>query len=269
MQPTTAFAHPSARAGVAARDPDNGQPSPAPEPVVLDRVRRRYGRGGRQVQALSDVTVRFAGGTVTAVVGASGSGKSTLLQCAAGLDKPTSETVRTGGTDLSGLSRRKLSVLRRQVGFVFQSLNLVLTLTTAENIALPLRLDGRRVRKDAVARLGAAVGISAQLGRLPHTLSGGQQQRAAIARDLITSPDVIFADEPTAALDVVSAEGILGLRRQAASDPRRAVVIVTHDPFAASQADRVLVLDGGRIVTDLAAPDAATIGDILRRQGAR
>jgi putative ABC transport system ATP-binding protein len=177
-----------------------------------------------------------------------------------------------GGTDLSGFSRRKLSVLRRrQVGFVFQSLNLVLTLTTAENIALPLRLDGRRVRKDAVARLGAAVGISAQLGRLPHTLSGGQQQRAAIARALITSPDVIFifADEPTAALDVVSAEGILGLLRQAASDPRRAVVIVTHDPFVASQADRVLVLDGGRIVTDLAAPDAATIGDILRRQGAR
>jgi putative ABC transport system ATP-binding protein len=270
MQPTTAFPHPSVAAGVAARDPDNGQPSPAPEPVVLDRVCRRYGRGGRQVQALSDVTVRFAGGTVTAVVGASGSGKSTLLQCAAGLDKPTSGTVRIGGTDLSGLSRRKLSVLRRrQVGFVFQSLNLVLTLTTAENIALPLRLDGRRVRKDAVARLGAAVGISAQLGRLPHTLSGGQQQRAAIARALITSPDVIFADEPTAALDVVSAEGILGLLRQAASDPRRAVVIVTHDPFVASQADRVLVLDGGRIVTDLAAPDAATIGDILRRQGAR
>jgi putative ABC transport system ATP-binding protein len=203
--------HPSARAGVAARDPDNGQPSPAPEPVVLDRVCRRYGRGGRQVQALSNVTVRFAGGTVTAVVGASGSGKSTLLQCAAGLDKPTSGTVRIGGADLSGLSRRKLSVLRRrQVGFVFQSLNLVLTLTTAENIALPLRLDGRRVRKDAVARLGAAVGISAQLGRLPHTLSGGQQQRAAIRRALITSPDVIFADKPTAALDVVSAVGILG-----------------------------------------------------------
>ena len=270
MQPTTAFAHPSARAGVAARDPDNGQPSPAPEPVVLDRVCRRYGRGGRQLQALSDVTVRFAGGTVTAVVGASGSGKSTLLQCAAGLDKPTSGTVRIGGTDLSGLSRRKLSVLRRrQVGFVFQSLNLVLTLTTAENIALPLRLDGRRVRKDAVARLGAAVGISAQLGRLPHTLSGGQQQRAAIARALITSPDVIFADEPTAALDVVWAEGILGLLRQATSDPRRAVVIVTHDPFVASHADRVLILDGGRIVTDLAAPDAATIGDILRRPGAR
>jgi putative ABC transport system ATP-binding protein len=270
MRATTDPTYASDRAARAVPDPARRPPSPAPEPVVLERVSRRYGRGRRRVLALSDVTVSFASDTLTAVAGASGSGKSTLLQCAAGLDTPSSGTVRIGGTDLSGLSRRKLSVLRRrQVGFVFQSLNLVLTLTTAENIALPLRLDGRRVRKDAVARLGAAVGISAQLGRLPHTLSGGQQQRAAIARALITSPDVIFADEPTAALDVVSAEGILGLLREAASDPRRAVVIVTHDPFVASQADRVLVLDGGRIVTDLAAPDAATIGDILRRQGAR
>jgi putative ABC transport system ATP-binding protein len=158
---------------------------------------------------------------------------------------------------------------RRQVGFVFQSLNLVPTLTTAENIALPLRLDGRPVRRDAVRRLGESVGIGPQLGRLPHTLSGGQQQRAAIARALITSPDVIFADEPTAALDVVAAEGVLALLRQAAGHPRRAVVIVTHDPFVASQADRVLVLDSGRIVTELFAPDAATVGAILRRPGAQ
>jgi ABC transporter len=131
------------------------------------------------------VTVRFAGGTVTAVVRASGSGKSTLLQCAAGLDKPTSEPSGSAGLTCP-VSAAVLR--RRQVGFVFQSLNLVLTLTTAENIALPLRLDGRRVRKDAAARLGAAAGISAQLGRLPHTLSGGHQQRAAIAQALITSP---------------------------------------------------------------------------------
>ena len=269
MPATTNVHAAGSRNGRAARAPDHDQPLPAPEPVVLDCVSRCYGRGARRVQALSDITVSFAGGTLTAVVGASGSGKSTLLQCAAGLDKPTSGTVLIGGTDLSGLSRRRLSVLRRrQVGFVFQSLNLVPTLTTAENIALPLRLDGRRVRKDTVARLGAAVGIGPQLGRLPHTLSGGQQQRAAIARALITSPDVIFADEPTAALDVVSAAGILGLLRQAAGDPRRAVVIVTHDPFVASQADRVLVLSGGRIVTELTAPDAATVGGILRRQGA-
>lgn len=269
MRATTDFPQASDRAGLAARDPDIREPSPDPEPVVLDRVSRCYGRGRRRVQALSDVTVSFAGGTLTAVVGASGSGKSTLLQCAAGLDTPSSGTVRVGGTDLSGLSRRKLSVLRRrQVGFVFQSLNLVPTLTTAENIALPLRLDGRPVRRDVLNRIGEAVGIGPQLGRLPHTLSGGQQQRAAIARALITSPDVIFADEPTAALDMVTAEGVLRLLRQAASDPRRAVVIVTHDPFVASQADRVLVLDGGRIVAELVAPDAATVGDILRRQGA-
>jgi putative ABC transport system ATP-binding protein len=267
MRSTTDFPHasnqvmPAAGAGggppFASADPD--------DPVMLEGVSRRYGSRRHGVQALCDVTMSFAGGTLTAVVGASGSGKSTLLQCAAGLDAPTSGTVRIGGTDLSGLSRRRLSVLRRrQVGFVFQSLNLVPTLTTAENIALPLRLDGRRVRKDVVAQLAEQVGIGPQLGRLPHTLSGGQQQRAAIARALITSPDVIFADEPTAALDVATADGVLGLLRQAASDPRRAVVIVTHDPVAASQADRVLVLDGGRIVSELAAPDAATVAAILR-----
>ncbi len=270
MQARTDLPQASKQAEFAADGTGLGQPFPAPDPVALQGVSRRYGSRRHGVQALSDVTVSFASGTLTAVVGASGSGKSTLLQCAAGLDTPTSGTVRIGGTELSGLSRRKLSVLRRrQVGFVFQSLNLVPTLTAAENIALPLRLDGRPVRKDVVARLGAAVGIGAQLGRLPHTLSGGQQQRAAIARALITSPDVIFADEPTAALDVVTAAGILSLLRQAASDPGRAVVIVTHDPAVASQADRVLVLDGGRIVTELAAPDAATVGAILRRQGAR
>ena len=216
------------------------------------------------------MTVSFPGGTLTAVVGASGSGKSTLLQCAAGLDTPTSGTVRIAGTDLSGLSRRRLSVLRRRrVGFVFQALNLVPTLTVAENIALPLRLDGRPVRKDVVTRLGEAVGIGAQLGRLPHTLSGGQQQRAAIARALITSPDVIFADEPTAALDLVTADGILGLLREAASDPRRAVVIVTHDPVVASRADRVLMLDAGQIVTEMTAPDAAAVAAVLQRQGPR
>src|SRR3984885_7195938 len=194
--------------------------------VELRSVGKHFGRRRHGTDALVDVTATFVAGTMTSVVGPSGSGKSTLLQCAAGLDRPTSGSVRLGGTDLAGLSRRRLSVLRRRrVGFVFQSLNLVPTLTTAENIALPLRLDGRPARRDAVNRLGDVVGIGPQLARLPHTLSGGQQQRAAIARALITSPDVIFADEPTAALDVISAEGVLGLLRQAASDPRRAVVI--------------------------------------------
>jgi putative ABC transport system ATP-binding protein len=269
MQATTGFPHASNQAGPAGRD-DRGRPVPAPDPVVLDSVSKRYGRRRHAVQALSDVTVSFPGGTLTAVVGASGSGKSTLLQCAAGLDTPTSGTVRIAGTDLSGLSRRRLSVLRRRrVGFVFQALNLVPTLTVAENIALPLRLDGRPARKDVVTRLGEAVGIGAQLGRLPHTLSGGQQQRAAIARALITSPDVIFADEPTAALDLVTADGILGLLREAANDPRRAVVIVTHDPVAASRADRVLMLDAGQIVTEMTAPDAAAVAAVLQRQGPR
>jgi putative ABC transport system ATP-binding protein len=267
MQATTGFSRASNQP-LPAASTGRGQPfasaDPA-DPVILAGVTRRYGGRRHGVQALTDVTVSFAGGTLTAVVGASGSGKSTLLQCAAGLDAPTSGTVRIGGTDLSGLSRRRLSILRRrQVGFVFQSLNLVPTLTAAENIALPLRLDGRRVRKEVVARLAEQVGISPQLGRLPHTLSGGQQQRAAIARALITSPDVIFADEPTAALDLATADGVLRLLRQAASDPRRAVVIVTHDPVAASRADRVLVLDSGRIVSELVSPDAATVAAVLR-----
>jgi putative ABC transport system ATP-binding protein len=269
MPATADFLHASNQIALAD-GPGQALPSRAAEPVVLDGVSKRYGSRRRGVLALSEVSVTFRGGTLTAVVGVSGSGKSTLLQCAAGLDSPTSGTVQIGGTDLSGLNRRKLSVLRRRrVGFVFQSLNLVPTLTVAENIALPLRLDGRRVRKDAIAGLGATVGIGPQLSRLPHTLSGGQQQRAAIARALIASPDVIFADEPTAALDVVTADGILRLLREAASDPRRAVVMVTHDPVAASWADRVLVLEAGRIVTELAAPDAATVGAILHRQGTR
>jgi putative ABC transport system ATP-binding protein len=264
MRSTTEF--PRATSRRAVTDPA----APVPDPVELEAVSKRYGRGRLAVPALSEVTASFAGGTLTAVVGASGSGKSTLLQCAAGLDSPTSGIVRIGGAELSGLSRRQLSVLRRrQIGFVFQSFNLVPTLTTAENIALPLRLDGRRVPRDAVSRLGQAVGIGPQLGRLPHTLSGGQQQRAAIARALITSPAVIFADEPTAALDVTAAAGVLDLLREAADDPRRAVVIVTHDPVVASRADRVLVLDSGRIVTELVAPDAGAVLAILQRQGGR
>jgi len=237
--------------------------------VVLESVSKRYGRR-HGVDALRDVSARFGRGSLTAVMGVTGSGKSTLLQCAAGLDAPTGGTVRLAGTDLKTLSRRKLSVLRRRrVGFVFQSLNLVPTLTVAENIALPLRLDGRRVPRDQVRQLAERVGIGALLGRLPHTLSGGQQQRTAIARALITSPEVIFADEPTAALDLVTAERVLGLLRQAVDELGQTVVVVTHDPAVAGHADRVLVLDGGRLVDELAGPDPATVDRLLRSLGGR
>jgi putative ABC transport system ATP-binding protein len=217
--------------------------------VELRDVTRRFGRRREAVTALEGVSATFGRGTLSAVMGASGSGKSTLLQCAAGLDRPTSGTVLLGGVDLSRLSRRRLSVLRRQrVGFVFQALNLVPTLTVAENIALPLRLDRRRVDKQWVRELADMVGIGPQLRRLPDTLSGGQQQRVAIARALITGPDVVFADEPTAALDPATAATVLGLLRGAVDDMGQTVVVVTHSPEVAAWADRVLHLDRGVVV---------------------
>jgi putative ABC transport system ATP-binding protein len=228
--------------------------------VELRSVGKHFGRRRHGTDALSEVSATFAAGTITSVVGPSGSGKSTLLQCAAGLDRPTSGVVSLGGTDLSGLSRRRLSILRRRrVGFVFQSLNLVPTLTVAENIALPLRLDHRRVDKDAVRRLADRVGITRQLRRLPHTLSGGQQQRVAIARALITDPEVIFADEPTAALDPHNSDIVLHLLRQAAEELGRTVIVVTHEPRVASQTDRALVLGGGRLLDTIDAPSQADL----------
>ena len=223
--------------------------APQEAAVELLEVTRRYGRGRAAVSALDRVSASFGRGTLTAVMGASGSGKSTLLQCAAGLDRPTSGTVLLGGLDISRLSRRRLSVLRRQrVGFVFQALNLVPTLSVAENIALPLRLERRRVDKQRVGELADLVGIRPQLRRLPDTLSGGQQQRVAIARALVTAPEVVFADEPTAALDPDTAATVLGLLRRAVDELGQTVVVVTHSPDVAAWADRVLHLDRGRVV---------------------
>jgi putative ABC transport system ATP-binding protein len=228
--------------------------------VELRSLGKHFGRRRHGNDALVDVTATFAAGTITAVVGPSGSGKSTLLQCAAGLDRPTSGAVSLGRTDLGGLSRRRLAVLRRRrVGFVFQSLNLVPTLSVAENIALPLRLDRRHVDRNTVRRLADRVGIAAELRRLPSRLSGGQQQRVAIARALITDPEVIFADEPTAALDPYNSDVVIELLRQAAKEFGRTVVVVTHEPRVAARTDRALVLDRGRLVGTIDAPTAADL----------
>jgi|SRR5579875_403595 len=247
---------------------DGGQTTDSPPlaaPVVLDRVGKRYGRRRRGVQALQEVSVTFPGGTFTAVMGISGSGKSTLLQCAAGLDRPTSGTVRLTGVDVSGLSRRKLTVLRRRhVGFVFQSLNLVPTLPVAENIALPLRLDHRRVNAALIGQLAARVGLGDTLKRMPGTLSGGQQQRVAIARALVTDPDVIFADEPTGALDPGTADAVLRLLRAAVDELGKTVIVVTHDPAVTRYADRALFLDHGRVVLDAGAPRPEQAAAVLR-----
>jgi putative ABC transport system ATP-binding protein len=236
----------------------------AGDPVVLDGVGKIYGRRRRGVQALRDVSVSFPRGTFTAVLGISGSGKSTLLQCAAGLDKATAGSVRLAGVDVSTLSRRKLSVLRRRrVGFVFQALNLVPTLTVAENIALPLRLDRRRVDRGLVRQLAGRVGLGDKLARLPGSLSGGQQQRVAIARALVTDPDVIFADEPTGALDPGTADAVLALLRAAVDDFGKTVVVVTHDPAVTRYADRAVFLHRGRVVLDVASPRPAHVAAVL------
>ncbi len=252
-------------ATLAAADlprPDGGS-----DAVVLSNVSKRYGRRPG-VDALSEVTARFPHGSFTAVMGLSGSGKSTLLQCAAGLDKPSSGSVRLGGVELTRLSRRKLTVTRReQVGFVFQSLNLVPTLSVAENIALPLRLGRRRVDQDQIRGLAERVGLAGQLRRLPDTLSGGQQQRVAIARALITRPEVVFADEPTAALDLCTAEDVLGLLRLAADELGQTVVVVTHDPLVAARADRALLLDRGHLAGIIDSPDPGQLAAALRQLG--
>ena len=240
---------------------------PPADAVVLSNVSKHYGRRPGVV-ALSDVTARFPRGSFTAVMGLSGSGKSTLLQCAAGLDKPSSGSVHLGSVELTSLSRRKLTVARRErVGFVFQALNLVPTLSVAENIALPLRLGRHRVDQAKIRRLAGRVGLADQLRRLPDTLSGGQQQRVAIARALITEPEVIFADEPTAALDLCTGDDLLELLRRAVDELGQTIIVVTHDPLVAARADRALLLDRGRLAGIVDSPEPAQLTAALRELG--
>ena len=227
-------------------------------PVVdVSEVTRRYANG---VTALAGVSVSFDTGSFTAVMGPSGSGKSTLLQCAAGLDRPTSGRVTLAGQDLTSLGERRLTRLRRdRIGFVFQSFNLMPALTAGQNVALPLRLAGRRPRRPEVRAALAAVGLGDRGGHRPGELSGGEQQRVAIARALLTAPAVLFADEPTGALDRRSGEQVLGLLRELADQRRQTVVMVTHDAHAAAYADRVLFLADGRIDGEIVAPTAEAI----------
>ncbi|WP_330349338.1 ABC transporter ATP-binding protein [Streptomyces sp. NBC_00582] len=224
--------------------------------VQLTSVSRRYGAAGAGVHALDDVTLALPRGSFTAVMGPSGSGKSTLLQCAAGLDRPTSGSVRIGGTELTGLSERRLTLLRRErIGFVFQSYNLLPALTAAQNVALPLRLAGRRPAKAEVVEALRRVGLADRAGHRPAALSGGQQQRAALARALITRPEVLFGDEPTGALDSTTGREVLVLLRALVDRHGQTVVMVTHDPVAASCADRVVFLVDGRIHGELTGAD--------------
>ncbi|WP_406420555.1 ABC transporter ATP-binding protein [Streptomyces sp. NBC_00873] len=223
-------------------------PTAAADAVRLRSVRRSYGN----LDALGGVDLTVRPGTFTAVMGPSGSGKSTLLHCAAGLDRPTSGTVEVGGTALTGLSERRLTLLRRdRIGFVFQSFNLVPSLTAAQNVALPLRLAGRRPSRTRVRASLARVGLADRADHRPTELSGGQQQRVALARALITRPAVLFGDEPTGALDTATSQDVLVMLRELVDREGQTIVIVTHDPVAASYADRVVFLVDGHIADDL------------------
>jgi putative ABC transport system ATP-binding protein len=236
--------------------------------VALRDVRKVYGRGEGAVVALDGVSAELARGSFTVIMGPSGSGKSTFLNVAAGLDRPSTGSVALGDTDLTKLSERRLTILRRErIGFVFQAYNLLPTLTVAQNIALPLRLDGRRPRRSAVRQIAARVGLDKRLRDRPAQLSGGQQQRVAIARALITRPEVVFADEPTGALDTQTGREVLALLRGVVDDDGHTVVMVTHDPVAASYADRVLLLADGRAAGTLDTPSADVVAQRLAHLG--
>jgi putative ABC transport system ATP-binding protein len=225
-----------------------------------------YGEGDTEVRALDGVTVDFPRGRYTAIMGPSGSGKSTLMHCVAGLDTVTSGQVFIGDTDLGTLSDKELTVLRReQVGFVFQAFNLIPTLTALENITLPLTLAGRKPEQEWLDQVVGTVGLGDRLTHRPSELSGGQQQRVAVARALASRPQIIFADEPTGNLDSRAGAEILAFMRKAVDELGQTIVMVTHDPVAASYSDRVLFLADGRIVDEMPEPTADGVLDRLKQ----
>jgi putative ABC transport system ATP-binding protein len=234
-----------------------------------DGVSKIYGRGDCSVAALDDVSVALGQGEFTAIMGPSGSGKSTLLHMLAGLDRPTSGRVFLGDTDITTLNDRALTLLRRdRIGFIFQSFNLLPTMTAAENIVLPLRIAGRKPDAQWVASIVETVGLTHRLDHRPSQLSGGQQQRVAAARALASRPQIVFADEPTGALDSTSSAELLGFLRKAVSELGQTVVMVTHDPKAAGYADRVIFLADGHVVDELRSPTAERVLDRMLKLGA-
>jgi putative ABC transport system ATP-binding protein len=243
---------------------------PASEPAVREIVAttdltRVYGEGETAVHALRGVTVAFPVGQFAAIMGPSGSGKSTLMHLLAGLDRPTSGSVRVDGEEIAALDDKGRTRLRRdRLGFVFQAFNLVPVLTAEENILLPLTLAGRKVDREWFDTLIDAVGLRDRLTHRPSELSGGQQQRVAVARALIHRPAVVFADEPTGNLDSKSSEEVLDLLRHAVDDFGQTVVMVTHDAPAASHADRIVVLRDGEIVHDGKAADTEGVLDLMK-----
>lgn len=240
---------------------------PAPAARVHGAV-KVFGRGDTTVRALDHVDMDFGRARFTAIMGPSGSGKSTLLHCAAGLDTLTSGDAWIGDVCLGSLDDRRLTRLRRdRVGFIFQAFNLMPTLTAAENITLPLSLAGRRPDKDWFDEVVDVVGLRGRLGHRPSQLSGGQQQRVAAARALLSRPDIVFADEPTGNLDSKAGSDLLAFMRRTVDDFEQTVVMVTHDPTAASWADRVVFMADGRLVDELASPTPAAVIDRMKHLG--
>jgi len=224
-------------------------------------VHRRYGEGDAAVHALAGVSVAFERGRFSAIMGPSGSGKSTLMHILAGLDRPTSGSVTLDGEEITGLDDAELTRLRRdKLGFVFQFFNLIPVLTAEENVLLPLSIAGRKPDDDWFKRLIDTIDLGDRLTHRPAELSGGQQQRVAVARALVSRPAVVFADEPTGNLDSRSSEEVLGLLRTAVDEFGQTVVMVTHDPEAASYADRLAVLRDGQVVHD---GDAGSADDVI------
>jgi putative ABC transport system ATP-binding protein len=239
---------------------------PAAAAARASGLTKTYGRGEATVRALDGVDVEFARARFTAVMGASGSGKSTLMHCMAGLDKPTSGESFIGDQELGLLDDTGLTDLRRdRIGFVFQSFNLIATLTAAENITLPLDLAGVPVDQAWFDLLVGQLGIAERLSHRPSELSGGQQQRVACARALVGRPELIFADEPTGNLDSNASTEVLEFLRSAVSDHGQSIVMVTHDPRAAAFADRVVFLADGRVVDELAAPTADSVLEQMKK----
>jgi putative ABC transport system ATP-binding protein len=252
---------------------EQGVPPVAPGSAAAARVvdlTKVYGSGAAQVRALDGVTLDIAAGEFTAVMGPSGSGKSTLMHCCAALDVPTTGQVFIGDTEIGSLSDKKLTNLRRErIGFVFQSFNLVPTLTAGENILLPLSIAGRKPEPEWYDEVIRSVDLGDRLHHRPNQLSGGQQQRVAVARALTSRPDIVFADEPTGNLDSRSGAEVLTLLRSSVDDHGQTTVMVTHDPVAAAYTDRVVFLADGRIVGELRSPDREQVLNKMQELVAR
>jgi putative ABC transport system ATP-binding protein len=239
------------------------QAAPAARAVTAVKT---YGSGDTAVHALAGVTVDFPANQFTAIMGPSGSGKSTLMQCVAGLDRLTSGAVFVGDTDLSGLNKTELTLLRRdRLGFIFQQYNLIPTLSAKENILLPLTLAGEKEDTAWFDTIVQTVGLGNRLDNLPSQLSGGQQQRVAVARALVPKPDIVFADEPTGALDSRTGMEILAFMRNAVDQSGQTIVMVTHDPHAASYANSVLFLADGQIIDEMQSPTTDRVLDRMKQ----